>query len=462
MTPSSLTSSGLGRLLGDAHGIAAALQQAAVDRGVKVRIAVAPSQIAARLLTLEQDAAVVTGDAAAALAPLPLTALEREGGTSAATGGKVLRTAAVSTARTLDALRRWGMRTIGEFAALPADELAARFGTAGVALHRVALGIDARPLVPDPGVPRFLQSMELEWPLDELEPLSFVLARLLDPLAAALERADRGAAAIRLDLRLVDRSTHTRVLQLPAPMRDPRVLRTLLLLDLESHPPSAAIDIVTIEVDPAPARIVQFSLLERAIPTPETLATLTARLGALVGEERCGSPVLLDSYRPDAFEMHRFNPSDRPPLRIPRTLESPNPGTLEPQPPAARPAGAPWNFGHHRDPCCCAAFVRRLRCVSASSVAARRAWRSTAAACRAAASSKPPVPGAHQAPGGMRPAATGIATSGKSASVMDPSAASIATAKRVGGFLMGSLTERPPTSNFQNPKESQWRLSVGS
>ena len=58
----------------------------------------------------------------------------------------------------------------------------------------------------------------------------------------------------------------------------------------------------------APGRIVQFSLLEQATPSPETIATLTARLHALVGEDRCGSPVLLDSHRPDAFEMQRFNP----------------------------------------------------------------------------------------------------------------------------------------------------------
>ena len=71
-------------------------------------------------------------------------------------------------------------------------------------------------------MPRYVERMELEWPLDTLEPLSFVLARLLEPLAAALERADRGAAAIRLDLRLIDRTTHGRVLQLPAAMRDRR------------------------------------------------------------------------------------------------------------------------------------------------------------------------------------------------------------------------------------------------
>ncbi len=80
------------------------------------------------------------------------------------------------------------------------------------------------------------------------------------------------------------------------------------MLDLESHPPPAAIDIVAIEVDPAPGRVLQYSLLERARPSAETLATLTARLGALVGESRAGQPVLLDSHGPDAFEMRRFAP----------------------------------------------------------------------------------------------------------------------------------------------------------
>jgi hypothetical protein len=103
------------------------------------------------------------------------------------------------------------------------------------------------------------------------------------------------------------------VLQLPAPIRDPRVLRTLLLLDLESRPPSGAdggrevsVDIVTIEVDPAPSRITQFSLLERAVPSPETVSTLVARLSALVGESRVGSPRVVDSHQPGAFVMEPF------------------------------------------------------------------------------------------------------------------------------------------------------------
>jgi protein ImuB len=330
---------GLGRLLGDAHGIAAELQRNATDRGLKIRISVAPTHTAARLLTLDthlpavcdrasarqasmsRDAEpVVADDVERALAPLALEVLEQLiAKPGAAEAGPDESSSPLVASRTFDALRRWGIRTVGEFAALPPDELAARFGQQGLAIHRLACGIDPRPLLADPGVPRFVQSMELEWPIEELEPLSFVLARLLDPLATALERADKAGAAIRLDLRLVNRTTHARVLQLPAPMRDPRVLRTLLTLDLESHPPAAGIDVVTIEVDPAPSRIVQFSLLERAIPPPETLATLTARLNALIEEDRCGSPILLDSHRPDAFEMVRFNPDDR--RRAPTIVE---------------------------------------------------------------------------------------------------------------------------------------------
>ena len=104
-------------------------------------------------------------------------------------------------------------------------------------------------------------------PIDGLEPLSFVLARLCESLSVSLERADRGAVEVTLRLRLVTRAVHERALHLPAPIRDARVLRTLLLLDLESHPPPAAIDWVEIEVGVAPGAIIQGSLLARALPS---------------------------------------------------------------------------------------------------------------------------------------------------------------------------------------------------
>jgi protein ImuB len=307
---------GLGRLLGDPQAIGRELERAAAVQAPGLRIAIAPTQTAARLLAIGSAGLTVRGgDVPAALAALPVDTLRVFMNDEEAPGASVVARLAATASR-LETFRRWGLTTLGDIAALPAAELSGRMGQEGLALQQLARGIDRVPLVPDPGVPRFVQSMELEWPIDTLEPLSFVLARLLDPLSSALERADRGAAALRLDLRLVDRTTHARMLPLPAAMRDAKVLRTLLLLDLESHPPAAGIDLVTLEIDPAPARIVQYSLLERAVPSPETLATLTARLGALVGDGRIGSPALLDTWRPDGFEMRPFAPeSSRPAAR---------------------------------------------------------------------------------------------------------------------------------------------------
>jgi len=313
--------SGLERLIGPPQTIGEELVRVASGFSRTTpwsgRVAVAPSQAAALILTAARCGpalTVVTENVSAALAPVTIDVLYHF--LAEAHDVTFFRTRRAQAAKqqaqwdryekAFEAVRRWGIATLGDLAALPAAELSARLGQDGVALQRCANGVDTQPLVPDPEVPRFIQRFELEWPIDALEPLEFVLARMLDPLSSSLERADRGAAAIRLDLRLVDRSTHARLLQLPAAMRDPKVLRTLLVLDLESHPPAAAIDHITIEVDPAPGRILQYSLLERARPSAETLATLLARLDALVGESRCGTPVLLDSHGPDAFELQRF------------------------------------------------------------------------------------------------------------------------------------------------------------
>src|SRR5687768_15957659 len=93
-------------------------------------------------------------------------------------------------------------------------------------------------------------------------------------------------------------------------MRDGRVLRTLALLRTQSHTPDAAIDRVTVAVDPTPGRVVHYSLLTRPLPSPEELSTLTARLAALMREGRCGSPVTVDSWRPGACAMKPFAPRE--------------------------------------------------------------------------------------------------------------------------------------------------------
>ena len=294
--------SGLARLFGDARTIAAELRRTAAERGLRVRVAVAGTRTAARLLVHHRPGVCVIepGTEADALASLPLTlltTLQNENDPNAS--NDVIAT-----------LRHWGLRTCGELAAMPPDALAARLGQDVVAWQRLARGEDPLPLVPAVPEERFEQALDLEWPIDGLEPLSFVLGRLLEPLSAHLDRRGRGAAALHVRLHLVTRILHERSLQLPAPMRDARTLRTLALLDIESHPPSAAIDRVVVAVDPTPARIIQFSLLARPLPSPERLSTLMARLAALMGEDRCGSPVELDLWQPGAFGLKPFAPRD--------------------------------------------------------------------------------------------------------------------------------------------------------
>jgi protein ImuB len=309
---------GLTRLFGDAKTIADELRRTAADRGLRIRIAIAATRTAARLLARDRAGITIVepGDEARALDNLRLELLEIFTAPTAPPappeppdpGSRIPDPVTVT-------LRRWGLRTLGDLAALPAAELAARLGQTGVGWQRLARGEDPAPLVPSVPEERFEQALDLEWPIEGLEPLSFVLARLMEPLSAHLERRDRGAAVLHVRLHLVKRDgvtreVHERSLQLPAPMRDARTLRTLALLDLESHPPSAAIDRVVVAVDPTPGRVVQFSLLTRPLPSPEQVSTLMARLTALMGEGRCGSAITVDSWEPGAFEMTSFTPRD--------------------------------------------------------------------------------------------------------------------------------------------------------
>jgi protein ImuB len=290
---------GLDRLIGDPPTIASELRRTAADRGLHVRVAIADTRTAARLLVHAHAELTIAepGDERHALAHLSIDLLR-----------------VVVEEPDLLTLRRWGLRTLGDFAALPDDEVGARLGQRGVAWQRLARGEDPRPLVPAMPEERFEQALDLEWPIDGLEPLSFVLGRLMEPLSAHLEQRDRAAAVLHVRLHLiptgVTREVHARSLQLPAPIRDARTLRTLALLDLESHPPAAAVDRVVVAVDPTPGRVVQFSLLTRPLPSPEQLSTLMARLNALMGEDRSGSPADVDSWEPGAFAMAPFAPRD--------------------------------------------------------------------------------------------------------------------------------------------------------
>jgi len=208
-----------------------------------------------------------------------------------------------------DLFHRWGLLTLGDLAALPAVGLAERLGPDGPRLRRMARGEDDVPLAATPRPQPFECTLELEWPVDGLEPLSFLLGRVLEPLCAGLRARGRRAAGLVLDLVLVDRRLYRRVVKPAAPTAEPRTWRTLLLLDLEAHPPDEAVASIAMRAETTPARIVQFSLLDPAQPSPERLAETLARLQEWTAAGRAGAPALLDTHRPGAFVMGTFSPA---------------------------------------------------------------------------------------------------------------------------------------------------------
>ena len=302
---------GLDRLLGPARVIGDELRKAVSTHGIRAHVAIASTQTAAIVLAHTRPGLTVIapGDEATALAPTAIGILEKithHAGTPRPPSTPRKNDPQHSASSALSAFQRWGVRTLGELAALPDAELVSRFGRAAVAWQMMARGVDQHPLIPTLEDERFEATLELEWPVEGLEPLSFVLTRLLEPLCTRLERRDRGAAVLHVLLDLVTNAAHPRRLELPTPLRDVRALRTLALLDLESHPPDAAIDRVTVVIDPTPGRVLQHRLFTRAHPTPEQLSTLLARLGAVMGQDRVGSPVLVDTDRPGAFTTKPF------------------------------------------------------------------------------------------------------------------------------------------------------------
>jgi protein ImuB len=218
----------------------------------------------------------------------------------------------------IETLERWGVRTCESLAKLPLLELSERLGQQGVQLHQWARGAGRRSMIlAEPNL-CFEEELTLEYAVEELEPLAFLLGRLLDQLCARLRARSLRAAAIRLRFELdasSDKKSYEKPLTLPIPMWDSKMLLKLLRLHLQSDPPPAPIVHIFLAADPAPPRVIQRGLFLPSSPDPEKLELTIARLANLVGDAHVGSPRLMDSHRPDAFQMSRFIPPHDGPQR---------------------------------------------------------------------------------------------------------------------------------------------------
>ncbi len=280
-----LAVAGLARLFGSPRNVAEALVRRAAELGLAANVAVAANPDAA--VHGAHGFSGVTVMESEKEASLPIDLLQ----------------APPEIAATL---ARWGIRTFGDLAALPEDGIAERLGPPGVHLRKLARGEGARPLRPANSPPAFEQSFELETPLALLEPLSFILARMLTEMCARLDSHGLATHELRLRLSLENAGSHERALRLPFPMCDAKAFLKLLSLDLDAHPPPAPVTAVFLAFEPVNPRVVQHGLFLPPVPEPQKLELTLARIAKLVGEGNAGSPELLDTHRPGAFRMKRF------------------------------------------------------------------------------------------------------------------------------------------------------------
>jgi protein ImuB len=344
---------GMASLFGSLTKISQAISDRASALGLQANVAVASNPDVALLAARGFSGITVisVGKEAEKLSSLPLEVLfsERLDGEEKKSANALVET-----------LSRWGIRSLRALAALPEVSLTERLGQQGLRLQQLARGSVSRTLVPVEAPMVFEEAIELEHPIVLLEPLAFLLNRLLDQLCARLASRALCTQELRLTLDLSsytgiddecenagipsesDKSDEvtramwgqppkpalsevegavrrsevplarcpqtrfTRKLSLPLPMLDPKVFLKLLQLDLNAHPPGAPIVKIHLAAEPARQRSAQGGLFLPPAPEPEKLELTLARIAGIVGEQRVGALELLDTHHPEGFRMRRF------------------------------------------------------------------------------------------------------------------------------------------------------------
>ena len=160
------------------------VDQVATHAGVESQVGIADGLFAA-LLAAHRGLLVPPGNSAEFLAPLGVHELHQS-----------LQRRDAGRAELVDLLRRLGLRTLGAFAEIPERDVASRFGADAVLAHRLARGLEERPLARR-APPKDLSVEEsLDPPVDRVDAAAFVAKTLAERLYAGL--VAHGLACARL------------------------------------------------------------------------------------------------------------------------------------------------------------------------------------------------------------------------------------------------------------------------
>jgi protein ImuB len=222
--------------------------------------------------------------------------------------------------RVLAVLRRWGIESLGQFAALEKEAVAARLGPIGVELWERAAGKATRLLKLVPVRESFEEAFEFENEIETSEPLLFMLRRFLQQFSVRLGVLHLVASELQLEITFSEKNSYSHRFKIPEPTNNVETLFRMLQTHLENFTSASPIIAVGLKAETTKPAFEQFHLFETALRDPTRLTETLARLIGLLGSERVGTPVLEETHRPDAFRMEPFSwqlpetKTDSPPL----------------------------------------------------------------------------------------------------------------------------------------------------
>ena len=204
-------------------------------------------------------------------------------------------------------LHKWGIHTLGQLAALDKEQLGARLGPEAIRLWERANGRSNRLLKLIRPPESFEESFEFEREIETAEPLLFMLRRFLEQLALRLAAIYLVAQELRLQITFRNKQIYERVFKIPQPTNDVDLLFRMLQTHLENFRSEHPIVAVALSAEPIKPAGEQFGFFETTLRNPHQLSETLARLTALLGGDRIGTPVLKETHRPDAFRMQPFS-----------------------------------------------------------------------------------------------------------------------------------------------------------
>jgi protein ImuB len=204
-------------------------------------------------------------------------------------------------------LHKWGIHTLGQLATLNKEQLAARLGSEAIRMWERANGQSNRVLKLIRPPESFEESFEFEREIETVQPLLFILRRFLEQLAVRLAGIYLVPKELILRITFTNKQSYERVFKIPQPTNDIDLLFRMLQTHLENFRSEHPIVAVALSAEPIKPAGEQFGLFETTLRNPHQLSETLARLTALVGADRIGTPVLEETHRPDAFRMQPFS-----------------------------------------------------------------------------------------------------------------------------------------------------------